>query len=159
MIKYWACRFYRSKEDKIWPRSKKRMVWWVEGKTMELKFWGVRGSIPAPSPHTVKVGGNTTCIDLRLDDYLLVFDAGTGIRQLECYWRMKSCPVGRKMYFWHTITGVTFRDSLFSRLHSERRIVLSSMVNAREGSRSMNFSANRCNLPTFQSPLMLFRDL
>ena len=52
---------------------------------MELKFWGFRGSIPAPSPHTVKVGGITTCIDLRLDDYLLVFDTGNGIRQLECY--------------------------------------------------------------------------
>jgi phosphoribosyl 1,2-cyclic phosphodiesterase len=49
---------------------------------MELQFWGVRGSIPAPGHHTVKVGGNTTCASLLLDDYLFVFDAGTGIRQL-----------------------------------------------------------------------------
>ena len=49
---------------------------------MELQFWGVRGSLPAPGPHTLAVGGNTTCVSLRHDDYLFVFDAGTGIKRL-----------------------------------------------------------------------------
>ncbi|KKK72047.1 hypothetical protein LCGC14_2907830, partial [marine sediment metagenome] len=35
---------------------------------MKVKFWGVRGSIPTPGPDTVKYGGNTTCIEVRLDD-------------------------------------------------------------------------------------------
>lgn len=52
---------------------------------MELRFWGVRGSIPAPGPHTLAVGGNTTCVSLRSEDYLFVFDAGTGIRRLGAY--------------------------------------------------------------------------
>ena len=52
---------------------------------MELRFWGVRGSIPAPGPHTLAVGGNTTCVSLRSEDYLFVFDAGTGIRRLGEY--------------------------------------------------------------------------
>jgi len=48
-----------------------------------LKFWGTRGSIPSPGPDTIKYGGNTTCIELRLDDgTLIIFDAGTGIRNL-----------------------------------------------------------------------------
>lgn len=50
---------------------------------MELRFWGTRGSIPSPGPDTVKYGGNTTCLELTLEDgTLIVFDAGTGIRGL-----------------------------------------------------------------------------
>jgi len=48
---------------------------------MKLKFWGVRGSIPTPGKHTVRYGGNTPCLEVRLDDdELIIFDAGTGIR-------------------------------------------------------------------------------
>lgn len=48
---------------------------------MKLKFWGVRGSIPTPGKDTVRYGGNTPCLELRLDnDELIIFDAGTGIR-------------------------------------------------------------------------------
>jgi phosphoribosyl 1,2-cyclic phosphodiesterase len=48
---------------------------------MKLKLWGVRGSIPTPGKHTVRYGGNTPCLELRLDDdSLVIFDAGTGIR-------------------------------------------------------------------------------
>ncbi len=48
---------------------------------MKLTFWGVRGSIPTPGKHTVRYGGNTPCLELRLDDdRLIIFDAGTGIR-------------------------------------------------------------------------------
>ena len=32
---------------------------------MELSFWGVRGSIPAPGPATVRYGGNTSCVSVR----------------------------------------------------------------------------------------------
>lgn len=49
---------------------------------MELRFWGVRGSLAVPGPSTLAVGGNTTCASLRYDDYLFVFDAGTGIKRL-----------------------------------------------------------------------------
>jgi phosphoribosyl 1,2-cyclic phosphodiesterase len=50
---------------------------------MKLKFWGVRGSIPTPGKATVRYGGNTPSLELRLDnDELVIFDAGTGIRDL-----------------------------------------------------------------------------
>jgi phosphoribosyl 1,2-cyclic phosphodiesterase len=50
---------------------------------LKLRFWGTRGSIPSPGPDTIKYGGNTTCLELRLEDNtLIVFDAGTGIRNL-----------------------------------------------------------------------------
>src|SRR4051812_47699099 len=47
-----------------------------------LKFWGVRGSIPVPGPETLRYGGNTTCVEVRADDEIIVLDAGTGIRAL-----------------------------------------------------------------------------
>ena len=50
---------------------------------MKFKFWGVRGSIPTPGPHTVKYGGNTTCIQVtNSSNDLLILDAGTGIFSL-----------------------------------------------------------------------------
>jgi phosphoribosyl 1,2-cyclic phosphodiesterase len=48
-----------------------------------VKIWGCRGSLPAPGPATVKFGGNTSCVEVVLgDEEALVFDAGTGIREL-----------------------------------------------------------------------------
>ncbi|MFH1538941.1 MAG: MBL fold metallo-hydrolase [bacterium] len=50
---------------------------------MNVTFWGVRGSIPAPGPKTVKYGGNSSCVELRLsNNEIIIFDAGTGIREL-----------------------------------------------------------------------------
>jgi phosphoribosyl 1,2-cyclic phosphodiesterase len=46
-------------------------------------IWGCRGSLAAPGPETVRYGGNTSCVEVRLaDGTLLVLDAGTGIRPL-----------------------------------------------------------------------------
>ena len=51
--------------------------------TFRLRFWGTRGSIPTPGPHTVRYGGNTPCVEVRTDtDWLVILDAGTGIREL-----------------------------------------------------------------------------
>jgi len=47
--------------------------------TLKIKFWGVRGSHPAPGPETVKYGGNTACVEVRAGDKTLILDAGTGI--------------------------------------------------------------------------------
>ena len=50
---------------------------------MEVTFWGVRGSIPAPGPGTVRYGGNTACVSVRTrHGKLLVLDCGTGARSL-----------------------------------------------------------------------------
>jgi phosphoribosyl 1,2-cyclic phosphodiesterase len=51
--------------------------------TLRLRFWGTRGSIPTPGTHTVRYGGNTPCIEVRTEtDWLVILDAGTGIREL-----------------------------------------------------------------------------
>src|SRR5262249_6407000 len=54
---------------------------------MEVVFWGVRGSVPAPGPETNRYGGNTSCVELRTaGGDLVILDAGTGI-----------IPLGRKL--------------------------------------------------------------
>jgi phosphoribosyl 1,2-cyclic phosphodiesterase len=50
---------------------------------VEATIWGCRGSLAAPGAATVRYGGNTSCVEVRLaDGTLLVLDAGTGIRAL-----------------------------------------------------------------------------
>jgi len=47
-----------------------------------VKFWGVRGSIPAPGQGTVRYGGNTTCIEVCCGAQRIILDGGTGVRLL-----------------------------------------------------------------------------
>jgi phosphoribosyl 1,2-cyclic phosphodiesterase len=67
---------------------------------MEVRFWGVRGSIASAGREHAHVGGNTSCVEVRIGggaaagsgaaaargaggaDTLIVLDAGTGLRAL-----------------------------------------------------------------------------
>ena len=50
---------------------------------MKVKFWGPLGSVPTPGKDTVRYGGNTPCLEVRLHKgNLVILDAGTGIRGL-----------------------------------------------------------------------------
>ena len=49
---------------------------------MEIKFWGVRGSIPTPGDSFVKFGGNTSCVELHVNDQIIIFDMGSGLMNL-----------------------------------------------------------------------------
>jgi phosphoribosyl 1,2-cyclic phosphodiesterase len=78
-----------------------------------VKFWGVRGSIPTPGNATIRYGGNTSCLEIGVGEKTLIFDAGTGLRNLgknltpqpplELY-MICSSPI---------ITGITFTESHF----------------------------------------------
>ncbi|MGH8093393.1 MAG: response regulator [Chthoniobacterales bacterium] len=53
----------------------------VTGPT-RIRFWGVRGSIPTPGLETAAFGGNTSCVEVRVGEQIIVLDAGSGIRAL-----------------------------------------------------------------------------
>jgi phosphoribosyl 1,2-cyclic phosphodiesterase len=81
--------------------------------TMELRFWGVRGSIASPGPDTALVGGNTSCVEVRCGDERLVLDAGTGLRALGNELLAKSKgPIHATMllshFHWDHIQGLPF---------------------------------------------------
>lgn len=49
---------------------------------MQVRIWGCRGSYPVSGADFVRYGGNTSCIEVQVNDTLIVLDAGTGIRPL-----------------------------------------------------------------------------
>ncbi len=50
--------------------------------SLKFTFRGVRGSYAVPGPSTLRIGGNTTCLEVRAGGNLIIFDAGTGIIQV-----------------------------------------------------------------------------
>jgi len=84
----------------------------------EVQFWGVRGSIPAPGAETVRYGGNTSCLEMRVAGKQLIFDGGTGLRVLGKH-LLKSMPVEAYMFFthshWDHIQGFPFFVPAFIR--------------------------------------------
>jgi len=54
----------------------------IESRKMLVKFWGTRGSIPAPEPNCMKYGGDTSCVSIHSATDILILDAGSGIRKL-----------------------------------------------------------------------------
>ncbi len=65
-------------------------------------FWGVRGNIPAPGADTVRYGGNTACVEVRVGGQHLIFDSGTGLRVLGKQLAQQAQPVDAHLFFTHT---------------------------------------------------------
>jgi phosphoribosyl 1,2-cyclic phosphodiesterase len=55
---------------------------WLPSMSTTVRFWGVRGSVASPGPDTVKVGGNTSCVEVMAGGTRIILDAGTGLRRL-----------------------------------------------------------------------------
>lgn len=64
-------------------------------------FWGVRGSVACPGPETVRYGGNTACIEMRVGGERLIFDGGTGLRNLGQQ-MLSEMPVQANIFFTHS---------------------------------------------------------
>ena len=71
-----------------------------------VTFWGVRGGHPKPGPTTNKFGGNTTCVEVRVGDHLIIIDAGTGLiglgDKLVTQYRTDRKPIIATVLFTHT---------------------------------------------------------
>jgi phosphoribosyl 1,2-cyclic phosphodiesterase len=91
---------------------------------MQVRFWGVRGSIACPGPNTVRYGGNTSCVELRCGEDLLIFDAGTGLRGLGGALFAEKKPVNAEILCSHThfdhICGIAFFAPCFNPANSLR---------------------------------------
>ncbi len=78
-----------------------------------IKFWGVRGSIPTPGPTTVRYGGNTPCVEVRLtEDKFFILDAGSGLRELGLHLLKSGKPIKSNILIshmhWDHIQGIPF---------------------------------------------------
>jgi CheY-like chemotaxis protein len=44
---------------------------------VELRYWGVHGTLPVPGERSIRYGGNTSCVTMSFSqDRLFIFDAG-----------------------------------------------------------------------------------
>jgi phosphoribosyl 1,2-cyclic phosphodiesterase len=92
------------------------------GSRFQVTFWGVRGSIPSPGPRTRAFGGNTSCVELRCDEQLLVFDLGSGARSLGEALRTRGGPASAAIFLSHYhydhLQGLPFFSPMFDERNS-----------------------------------------
>ena len=110
-----------------------------------VRFWGVRGSVACAGPETVRYGGNTSSLEIRCGEHLLMFDAGTGFRKLGDS-LLAEAPLDADLFLTHThfdhVVGLPFFKPAFNPDNTFRmwaghlmpelnlRIVLSEMMMA-----------------------------
>ena len=81
---------------------------------MKVRFWGVRGSIPSPGASTMRYGGDTTCIEMKVGTETIIFDAGSGIRPLGLKLMGEAQGEAIKIHlFIPILTGIIFKGSRF----------------------------------------------
>jgi phosphoribosyl 1,2-cyclic phosphodiesterase len=88
----------------------------AHGGGLTIRFWGTRGSLPSPGPNTARYGGNTSCVEIRAGDALIVLDAGSGMRELGNR-LLPAMPLEAHVFFthyhWDHIMGLPFFAPLF----------------------------------------------
>lgn len=97
---------------------------------LRARCWGTRGSLPSPGRHSVRYGGNTSCLEVRADDRVMIFDAGSGIRQLGQALEQEQNEVDADLFLshfhWDHIQGLPFFAPLYRaetrlRVHGARQ--------------------------------------
>ncbi len=118
-----------------------------------LKFWGVRGSIPSPGPATVRYGGNTTCVEVRAGNEIIILDGGTGLRPLgrALQAEFKNQPLELTLLLSHThwdhIQGLPFFTPIY---HPRCRLRILGFEGARRG--LVNVLTGQMESPYFPVP-------
>jgi phosphoribosyl 1,2-cyclic phosphodiesterase len=86
---------------------------------MQIRFWGVRGSTPTPQIENMRYGGNTPCVEVRINDHIYIFDCGTGFRNLgkSLIAEFSSTPIYAHVFLshfhWDHIQGIPFFQPLY----------------------------------------------
>lgn len=114
-------------------------------KKIEVRFWGVRGSIATHSPQNVKYGGHTPCITLRYGKWWFVCDAGTGIRLAGAELKKSKEPIALFIshLHWDHLFGLPFFAPLFQK---GRKILL---MGPSHGALSFKKTFSRLMTPPF----------
>jgi len=120
--------------------------------SFKIKFWGVRGSIACPTAQHVSYGGNTSCVEMSLGGYRVIFDAGTGIRMCG-HWLKRNGVTNAALLFSHThwdhINGLPF----FSPAYHAHRSFLIMAGHAEHTGGIRTVLSGQMTTPNFPVPL------
>jgi phosphoribosyl 1,2-cyclic phosphodiesterase len=95
----------------------------AEGPALTIRFWGVRGSIACPSPAYMVFGGNTSCVEVRAGERIVILDAGTGIRPLGKLLKRENTEEADILFshtHWDHVNGFPFFTPAFDPEHAFR---------------------------------------
>ena len=118
----------------------------------KVKFWGVRGSIPTPSPSHMEFGGNTSCVELSLGGQRIILDCGTGLRRLGHHMLKKgirSAHILQSHAHWDHICGFPFFSPAY---HKDHHFTIMAGTLKEFGGIKKVLSDQLCN-PTFPVPI------
>lgn len=125
--------------------------------SFKIKFWGVRGSIACPSAKYVAFGGNTSCVEISAGGQKIVFDLGTGARNLG-HWLLKKnvreAHILMSHTHWDHINGFPFFSPAF-REGFKFKIMAGHLWDKDIGIRDV--LAGQMTAPTFPVPLEAMR--
>jgi phosphoribosyl 1,2-cyclic phosphodiesterase len=86
---------------------------------MQVKFWGVRGSVPFATDQSMQTGCNTPCVELSdaAADRYLILDAGTGLVGVGAALDAAPLPLAILLshYHWDHVQGLPFFRPFFQR--------------------------------------------
>ncbi len=89
----------------------------------KVKFWGTRGTIACPGPNHLAYGGNTSCVEVAMGGRRVIFDLGTGVRNLGKWFvrkQQREATVLMSHTHWDHIQGFPFFQPAFSDGHHFR---------------------------------------
>ena len=84
---------------------------------LQVRFWGVRGSISISDPKSVRYGGNTSCLEVLCGDRTVILDAGSGLRYLGNQMMASGQTFNADIFLTHThydhVCGIPFFKPFF----------------------------------------------
>lgn len=82
----------------------------------EISFWGTRGTLPAPGQQFRRAGGNTNCTQVTCGEHTIIFDGGTGLRELGCKLATQDRPIDLMLTHAHYdhVEGIPFFTPFFT---------------------------------------------
>ncbi|MBM3570409.1 MAG: MBL fold metallo-hydrolase [Alphaproteobacteria bacterium] len=119
----------------------------------KVKFWGVRGSIPCPSPRHIAFGGNTSCVEVSVGGRTIILDAGSGIRNLGHWLSRKNTRDAHLLLshtHWDHINGFPFFSPAFRK--ENHFVIMAGHLPAEQGG-IRSILSTQMAFPTFPVPL------
>ena len=122
----------------------------------KVKFWGTRGTVACPGPNHLAFGGNTSCVEVAMGGRRVIFDLGTGVRNLGKWFMRKqqrSATVLMSHTHWDHIQGFPFFQPAFAEGYSFK--IMAGHLSA--GLPIQNVLAGQMTHPFFPVPIDIMK--